>query len=72
MQEGVHVEVAEGDLCTGRIAADGGVGVGKNSMFVGEDGFQEVILEVSAGEGLSVLAFHGEVALVVGIRAVEG
>ena len=44
-------------------------------MLVGEDGVEEVVLEVDAGEGFAVMALDGEVLLVggaVGKRGARG
>lgn len=72
MDEGVHVEVAEGDSCTGRIAAYSGVWVGEDCVLVRKDMVEHVILEVDAGEWLAVHAFDGERLPVVGLGSVRG
>ena len=71
MEEGVHVEVAEGDSCTGLIAANGGVWVSEDPLFIVEDGFEEVVLEVDTGEMFAVLTFDGEVLPMI-VGAVGG
>ena len=39
--------------------------IGEDSMFVGEDGMQQVILKVNAREWLAILPFDGKVLLVL-------
>lgn len=70
MDQCVDIEVAECDSCAGGVTTDGCMGIGEDHMSVGEDSMQHVILEVDAREGFAVLAFDGEVLLMLGVWTV--
>ena len=68
MHERVHVEVTKGDFAASRLSTKGGIGVGEDGSGVVKEVIQEVVLEVNAGEGFTVMMLYSERLSVITLR----
>ena len=68
MHERVHVEVTKGDFAASWLSMKGGIGVGEDGLGVVKEVIQEVVLEVNAGEGFTVMMLYSERLSVITLR----